>query len=90
MLDNGDGGPALGGELLIAMSAEVVTFGLTSTWHELAASVVALARETPGARLRYDRRHDARECSEQCGVVVPDSLLRELAGWSPGVASNPA
>jgi LDH2 family malate/lactate/ureidoglycolate dehydrogenase len=91
-LDNGDGGPPLGGELLIAVSPEVFTSGLTGDWHEQAESFFAQARKQPGVRLPSDRRHAARQRSEQCGVGVPDALLQELArllpGADPGCASG--
>jgi len=83
-LDNGDGGPPLGGELLIAMSPDVFTSGLTHDWHEQAESFFTEARKQPGIRLPSDRRHDARERSEQHGVGVPDALLKELARLLPG------
>jgi delta1-piperideine-2-carboxylate reductase len=83
-LDNEDGGPPLGGELLIAMSPEVFTAGLAHDWHEQAEAFFAHAREQPGVRLPSDRRHDARQLSEKYGVEVPDALLQELAGLSRG------
>lgn len=83
-LDNGDGGPPLGGELLIAMSPEVFTSGVTCDWREQAESFFAEAHKQPGVRLPSDRRHAARRRSEQHGVGVPDALLQELAGLSPG------
>ena len=82
-LDNGDGGPPLGGELLIAMSPEVFTSGLNHDGHERAESFFAQAREQPGVRLPSDRRHDARQRSEKHGVEVPSALLNELAGLLP-------
>jgi LDH2 family malate/lactate/ureidoglycolate dehydrogenase len=82
-LDNGDGGPPLGGELLIAMSPEVCASGLTGDWQENAEAFFAQASEQPGVRLPSDRRHDAHQRSEQRGVEVPDALLQELAGLSP-------
>jgi delta1-piperideine-2-carboxylate reductase len=83
-LDNGDGGPSLGGELLIAMSPEVFTSGLMHEGHERAEAFFAQAREQPGVRLPSDRRHDASQRSEKQGVGVPDALLHELAGLSRG------
>ena len=83
-LDNGDGGPPLGGELLIAMSPEVFTSGLALDWQKQAEALFAQAREQPGVRLPSDRRHAARQRSEQYGVGVPDALLQEFAGLSPG------
>lgn len=83
-LDNGDGGPPLGGELLIAMSPAVFTRGLAGDWHAQAETFFAQAREQPGVRLPSDRRHAARQHSDKYGVGVPDALLQELAGLSPG------
>jgi delta1-piperideine-2-carboxylate reductase len=83
-LDNGDGGPPLGGQLLIAISPEVFTSGLTHDWHEQAESFFAEARRQPGVRLPSDRRHAARQRSEQYGIEVPDALVQELDGLSPG------
>jgi len=83
-LDNGDGGPPLGGELLIAMSPEVFTSGLVHDWQEQAESFFSEARKQPGVRLPSDRRHAARQRSEPNGVEVSDALLKELASLSPG------
>ena len=78
-LDSGDGGPPLGGELLMAMSPDVFNSGLAHDWHEQAESFFAEARKQPGVRLPSDRRHEARRRSEQGGVEVSDALLQELA-----------
>ena len=83
-LDNGDGGPPLGGELLIAMSPAVFTSGMTHDWREQAETFFAQAREQPGVRLPSDRRHEARRRSDRNGVAVPETLLMELAGLSAG------
>ncbi len=77
-LDNGDGGPPLGGELLIALSPAVFNTGLAHTWRDEAEALFAAAREQPGVRLPSDRRHEARRHSEAHGVAVPDKLLKEL------------
>lgn len=74
----------MGGELLIAMSPEVSTFGLSHDWHEQAEAFFAEARKQPRVRLPSDRRHEARRRSEKQGAGVPDALLHELAGLSPG------
>jgi LDH2 family malate/lactate/ureidoglycolate dehydrogenase len=89
-LDNGDGGPPLGGELLIAMSPEVFTSGLAHDWQEQTEAFFAQASEQPGVRLPSDRRHEARRRSEKYGVEVPDTLLQELARLSPAARSKPA
>lgn len=77
-LDNGDGGPPLGGELLIALSPEVFNSGLAHDWQEQAEIFFAEARSQPGVRLPSDRRHDALQRSKQFGVSVPNELLEEL------------
>ena len=83
-LDNGDGGPPLGGELLIAMSPEVFNSGQPDAWREQVECFFLEARKQPGIRLPSDRRHDARQRSEQYGVAVSDALLEELGSLSPG------
>ncbi len=82
-LDNGDGGPPLGGELLIALSPEVFNAGLARDWHEPAEAFFAEARAQPGVRLPSERRHAARQRSEEGGVEVPEELLAEVAGLVP-------
>jgi delta1-piperideine-2-carboxylate reductase len=82
-LDNGDGGPPFGGELLIAMSPKVLNAGLANDWHNSAEAFFTEARKQSGIRLPSDRRHNARQKSEQAGVHIPDALLRELRNLSP-------
>lgn len=77
-LDNGDGGPPPGGELLIAISPAVLNSGLDHSWQEQAEAFFAEARKQPGVRLPSDRRYAALQRSEQFGVRVPNELLDEL------------
>ena len=65
------------------MSPEVFTAGLMHDWHEQAECFFSEARKQ-GVRLPSDRRHEARQRSEQVGVEVSDALLKELASLSPG------
>ena len=76
--DNGDGGPPIGGELLIAMSPAVFNTGLAKNWQLQAEGFFADARTQPGIRLPSDRRHAARQRSEADGISVPNTLLDEL------------
>ena len=82
-LDNGDGGPPLGGELLIAISPEILNSGLGHDWQSQSEAFFDEARRQPGLRLPSDRRHAARQRSEKNGVRVPRALLAELEGLSP-------
>ena len=82
-LDNGDGGPPLGGELLIAMSPALFNSGLANDWQQQAENFFADARTQPGIRLPSDRRHAARQRSEEEGIGVPNALLDELRKLSP-------
>ena len=68
---------------MIAMSPEVFTAGLMHDWHEQAECFFSEARKQD-VRLPSDRRHEARQRSEQNGVEVSDALLKELASLLPG------
>ena len=78
-LDNGDGGPPLGGELLLAIDPHVFGLGLGHQWLEQAEVFLAEARKQPGVRLPSDRRHAALAHSQRFGVDIDQSLLDELA-----------
>lgn len=77
-LDNGDGGPPAGGELLIALSPTVFNDGLTRDWQQRAETFFAEARAQPGVRLPSDRRYAARRRSERDGIRISSALLDEL------------
>ncbi len=88
-LDNGDGGPPLGGELLIAMSPALFNIGLGGGWEEQAEAFFAEARAQPGVRLPSDRRYRARRHSAASGVRVPRSLLAEIAALANEASETP-
>ncbi|MCZ8109159.1 MAG: Ldh family oxidoreductase [Burkholderiales bacterium] len=81
-LDNGDGGPPVGGELLIALSPAVFNAGLTDDWQQRAETIFAEARAEPGVRLPSDRRYAALQRSERDGIRVSVPLLDELRNLS--------
>ncbi|QJP15640.1 Ldh family oxidoreductase [Starkeya sp. ORNL1] len=82
--ENGDGGPPLGGELILAIDPAV--FGKDSVGERLtiADELFALARQQPGVRLPSDRRYAARQRTREHGVEVPTALYAELKALMPG------
>lgn len=86
-LDNGDGGPPPGGELLIAVDPAIFNFGLADDWQQRAKAFFAEARKQPGVRLPSDRRYAAIQRSERHGISVPSALLEELKKLSPVVGT---
>ncbi|HRK24553.1 MAG TPA: Ldh family oxidoreductase [Beijerinckiaceae bacterium] len=85
-LDNGDGGPPLGGELLIAMSPDLFNRGLANDWRQQAEMFFAEARKQPGLRLPSDRRHGALRHNAEAGIRISKALLEELTNLaSPGL-----
>jgi len=75
-----DGGPPVGGELIIALDPE--RFG-AGTWGERVESFLAEMLEQPGVRLPGAHRHLNRAETGETGVYVPRALLaeiRDLAG----------
>ena len=79
--DNNDGGPALGGELIIAIDpAHFMAQG--SSEQQLAHAELLFARilGLEGARLPSDRRYAARERSLLEGILIPGALHAELLG----------
>jgi len=82
--DNGDGGPARGGELLLAIDPR--RFGDPDHWAEHAEALFASLLEQPGTRLPSDRRYHGREQTRQHGIEISSTLFTEihtLAGISP-------
>lgn len=77
-VENGDGGPPLGGELLIALDPAV--FGVEDLPARLgvAREIFTLAKAQPGVRLPAERRYAARARTREEGVTVPAALHREL------------
>lgn len=78
--DNGDGGPATGGELILAI--DPTKFGGPGAIERGEAMFARLAA-MDGVRLPGDRRHAARQTTPETGIEIPDALhatISELAG----------
>jgi len=79
-IDNGDGGPARGGELIIAMDPK--RFGAEDYLDHTDRFFKELAKQ-PGVRLPGDRRYKTRVETPQTGVSIPLALrdtVLELTG----------
>ena len=75
-VDNGDGGPPRGGELVIAIDPERCSRGGNAIRH--AEDLFARILEQEGARLPSDRRYAARGRTPVEGVSIPRSLYDTL------------
>lgn len=77
-IENGDGGPPLGGELIIAIDPAV--FGADTLPARLAGGeeLFMLAKQQPGVRLPAERRYAARLRTHADGIKVSASLFEEL------------
>lgn len=76
--DNGDGGPATGGELILAF--DPAKFGGSDAIGRGERMIAALSG-MDGVRLPGDRRHEARLNTEDEGITIPASLhetIKEL------------
>lgn len=93
--DNGDGGPASGGEFILAIDpARCVPGGGepgTAPSEESRAAqlthgegIFSKILEQDGARLPSDRRYQARERTPTEGVTIPKSLYETLMGLKEG------
>lgn len=78
--DNNDGGPTLGGELIIAIDPAHFSPHAGSE-AQLAHAELLFGRilDLEGARLPSDRRYAARQISTVEGVVIPGALHAELS-----------
>ena len=83
--DNGDGGPPLGGELLIAIDPERCGAGGGAA-AVLAHAEALFARilEQDGARLPSDRRYRSRASTPETGIEIPVSLYETIQGLRAG------
>ena len=81
-VDNGDGGPPRGGELVIAIDPEQCTHGGDPVGH--AEALFGRIREQEGARLPSDRRYAARERTPAEGITIPRSLHDTIQGLRGG------
>jgi LDH2 family malate/lactate/ureidoglycolate dehydrogenase len=77
-LDNGDGGPPLGGELIIALNLKAFALDDAVDQAGEAEMIFAQAKQQEGVRLPSERRYEARKRTRTQGVRVPERLLREL------------
>jgi delta1-piperideine-2-carboxylate reductase len=83
-LDNSDGGPPVGGELIIALDpARYVRHGDRQEQLAHAERLFAHILAQEGTRLPSDRRYAARQQTTMQGITIPWTLyeqLRQLAG----------
>jgi delta1-piperideine-2-carboxylate reductase len=78
-LDNNDGGPPVGGELVIALDpARCVGHGDRQGQLAHAERLFARVLEQQGTRLPSDRRYAARQRTPAQGITVPRALYEEL------------
>jgi delta1-piperideine-2-carboxylate reductase len=87
-LDNNDGGPPVGGELIIALDpARCLRHGDRQEQLAHAERLFAKVLEQPGTRLPSDRRYAARQRTPAQGITIPRALyeeLQRLAARQPG------
>ena len=87
-LDNNDGGPPVGGELIIALDpARCLRRGDRQEQLAHAERLFAKVLEQPGTRLPSDRRYAARRRTPAQGITIPRALyeeLQRLAARQPG------
>lgn len=81
--DNNDGGPTLGGELIIAIDpAHFSPHGNSEAQLAHAELLFARILDLEGARLPSDRRYAARQRSAVDGIVIPGALQAELSAMA--------
>jgi LDH2 family malate/lactate/ureidoglycolate dehydrogenase len=79
--DNRDGGPPIGGELMIAIEpSRPAAGGAASAVLAHAEALFEKILEQEGARLPSDRRYRARERTPQSGIEIPRSLHDTIVG----------
>lgn len=78
--DNGDGGPATGGETLVAFDPAL--FGAINPDAQSEALFGAIT-EQPGARLPGERRLKNRARSAAEGVIIAESVIKEVEALLP-------
>ncbi len=76
--DNNDGGPARGGELMIAIDPAL--FGDGEDWLDHSEALFQEILSQPGTRLPSDRRYRNRAIAEQDGVDVATSIYDTIKG----------
>ncbi|MEM6421650.1 MAG: Ldh family oxidoreductase [Pseudomonadota bacterium] len=83
-IDNGDGGPPRGGELVIAIDPD--RFGHGRDWRQRSSAFLEALLKLEGTRLPGSRRHGNRARSEEEGVILSDAnrtALASLSGETP-------
>jgi delta1-piperideine-2-carboxylate reductase len=70
--DNRDGGPATGGELLLALDPK--HFGDPDNFEAHAETLFARLLEQEGTRLPADRRYRNRDMTPTQGIAIPEEL----------------
>ncbi len=74
-IDNADGGPPRGGELLLVLSPDRIG---GADWSTQSEKLFGKISEQPGARLPADRRYSNRQRSMQLGMNIPDSVVDKI------------
>lgn len=84
-LDNGDGGPPVGGEFLIAIDpVRCLRHGNRQQHLDHAELLFTKILAQEGTRLPSDRRYAARQCTPTQGITIPQTLYDELQGFLHG------
>jgi LDH2 family malate/lactate/ureidoglycolate dehydrogenase len=84
-IDRPDGGPAIGGELMIAIDpARCIAHGHRQAQLAHAETLFAKILEQEGTRLPADRRYRARLHTPSEGVTIPQTLYDELKHLQAG------
>lgn len=77
--DNNDGGPPIGGELMLAIDPNC--FGDADAWLQHAETFLQRLNAMEGARLPGDRRYACRSKHESEGVTIPEELHAKCLGF---------
>ena len=80
--DTGDGGPAKGGELLLAMDPARFSLGGGDAALDHAETLFARVLSQEGTRLPSDRRYEARQRTPEEGVRIPKQLHDQILAFT--------
>lgn len=80
--DTGDGGPAKGGELLLAMDPSRFAAGGGDAALEHAETLFTRLLAQDGTRLPSDRRYAARQRTPRAGIRIPKQLHDEILAFT--------
>lgn len=81
-LDNKDGGPPIGGEIVIAM--DPARFGDAERWADHCEALFAEATAMDGVRLPGQRRRQARLETPETGIELAKSLYETVTELANG------